>query len=57
MPQDLLRLMINRLMEVGVNEEKADDKIKVFLEGRRDVQKHMVRVSMLFLCLPQTCGK
>ena len=48
MPKDLLSLLVNRMMELGVKEEDADDKIKTFLEGRRDVQKHMVRVSNSF---------
>ncbi len=38
-------------MELGVKESDADNKVKTFFEGRRDVQKHMVRVSNLsFVC-------
>ncbi len=47
MPHDLHCLLLNRLMELGVKETVADGKLKTFLEGRRDVQKHMVRVSNL----------
>ncbi len=47
MPHDLHCLLLNRLMELGVKETVADGKLKTFLEGRRDVQKHMVRVSSL----------
>ncbi len=46
LPPDFLSLLIQRLMELDVTEKSADEKIKVFFEGRRDVQKHMVRVRL-----------
>ena len=55
LPPDFLTLLIQRLMELGVKEASADDKIKTFFEGRRDVQKHMVRVRFVD-CLSQFCN-
>ena len=45
LPPEFLQLMIDHLRTLNVDEEAADKKIKVFFEGRRDVQKIMVRVS------------
>ncbi len=55
LPPDFYNLILQRLMELGVKETSANNKVKVFFEGRRDVQKHMVRVSKLVVRLSQAC--
>ncbi len=45
MPEELLQMMVDRMLALGEDRKEAKKKIKTYLEGRRTTQGHMAMVN------------